>query len=318
MILASLPQGPDGALRVVAPDRRTARAARSPSFAALLDGGPEGAAGEGEPFDEGACAAPLPRGRQFLDGSAYVNHVELVRRARDAAMPPSFWTDPLMYQGCSDPFLGPRTPLRGEDGWGLDMEAEVAVVVGDVPRGATPDEARGAIRWAMLLNDVSLRGLIPAELLKGFGFVHGKPPSALAPLAVSVDALPGWDGDRLHARMCVDLNGRPFGRLDAGRDMTFGFPELVAHAAKTRPLPAGTVVGSGTVSNRGADGGPGLPVAEGGAGYACIAEQRTVETILRGRPATPFLRPGDRVEIWMEDEGGRDLFGRIAHEVEAP
>ena len=317
MILASLPDGRDGALHVVAPDRRTARRADRATFAGALDAGEVAPVGEAEPFDATACAAPLPRARQFLDGSAYVNHVELVRRARGAAMPDSFWTDPLMYQGCADPFLGPTDPIPGDPAWGIDFEAEVAVVTGDVPMGADADAARGAIRFVMLLNDVSLRVLVAGELAKGFGFVQSKPPSALAPLARSPDDLPGWDGDRLHARMCVDLNGAPFGRLDAGRDMTFGFPRLVAHAARTRPLPAGTVVGSGTVSNKAGDG-PGRTVARGGAGYACIVEQRMVEAIEAGGPATPFLGPGDRVAIWMEDAEGRDLFGRIEQEVRSP
>ncbi|PWJ21816.1 fumarylacetoacetate hydrolase family protein [Jannaschia seohaensis] len=317
MILASLPEGRDGALRIVAPDRATATRAGAATFRALLDGASDAAAGGPEPFDIARCGAPLPRTGQFLDGSAYVNHVELVRKARGVPMPESFWTDPLMYQGCSDPFLGPADPILTDPTWGTDFEAEVAVVTGDVPLGADIDTARAAIRFVLLLNDVSLRGLIPDELGKGFGFVHGKPPSALAPLAVAPEALPGWDGDRLNATMCIDLNGAPFGRLDAGRDMTFGFPELIAHAARTRPLAAGTVVGSGTVSNKGADGGPGRTVADGGAGYACLAEQRMVETIRDGKPSTPFLKSGDRVEIWMEDAEGRDLFGRIAQDVKA-
>jgi len=266
-----------------------------------------------EPVDLTALTAPLPRARQFLDGSAYVNHVELVRKARGVDMPGSFWTDPLMYQGCPD-FLGPRDDIPGNSAWGLDFEAEVAVVIGDVPMGASPDQARDAIRFVMLLNDVSLRGLIPAELSKGFGFVQSKPPCALAPLARSPDDLPGWDGDRLNARMCVDLNGQPFGRTEAGVDMTFGFPALIAHAARTRPLGAGTVVGSGTVSNK-LDGGPGRAVRQGGAGYSCIAEQRMVETVETGAPVTPFLANGDIVRIWMEDREGRSLFGEIEQNV---
>ena len=252
--------------------------------------------------------AVLPRAFQFLDGSAYVNHVALVRRARGAEMPEGFWTDPLMYQGCST-FLAPDAPIDGDPEWGIDCEAEVAVITGPVLQGATEDEAGRAIRLVTILNDVSLRNLIPAELAKGFGFVQSKPPSALAPVAVTPDALPGWDGARLHGAMHVEVNGHPLGRADAGRDMTFGFPRLVAHAAKTRALPAGTVIGSGTVSNGGEDE-PGRPVAEGGLGYSCIAEQRTVETILRGRPETPFLKPGDRVRIWMGEEDA-PLFGRI-------
>ena len=311
MIVASYPDGPDGAARLVAPDRATARPLGR-SFAEVIEGHVT-TEGDPAPFDISGCIAPLPRARQFLDGSAYVNHVELVRKARGAQMPESFWTDPLMYQGCADPFLGPTDPITGDPDWGIDFEAEVAVVTGDVPMGVSVEEAAGAIRFLMLLNDVSLRKLIPAELAKGFGFVQSKPPSSLAPLARTPDDTPGWDGARLHARMCIDLNGEPFGRLDAGTDMTFGFPELIAHAAKTRPLPAGTVIGSGTVSNK-REGGPGRTVADGGAGYACIAEQRMVETIRDGTPATPFLQPGDRVRIWAEADG-QDLFGAIEQEV---
>lgn len=316
MIAASYPGGRDGVLRIVSEDRATCRLAAPETLAASLDGGELAPRGEAEAFRIEACTAPLPRARQFLDGSAYVNHVDLVRRARGAAMPDSFWTDPLMYQGCADPFLAPTAPIRGDPEWGIDFEAELAVVLGDVPAGADLDTAAGAIRWLMLLNDISLRNLIPAEIAKGFGFVQSKPPSALAPLALSPDAAPGWDGSRLNAAMCITLNGAPFGRLDAGRDMTFGFPELIVHAARTRPLPAGTVIGSGTISNRDADGGAGRTVADGGRGYACIAEQRMVETIGAGAPHTPFLRAGDHVEIWMEDDAGRDIFGRISQRVE--
>ncbi|TFL18507.1 fumarylacetoacetate hydrolase family protein [Jannaschia formosa] len=309
MIVASLPSGRDGALVVVSDDLSKARHCAEGSLAAALDAGTITPEGDATSFDAGACVAPLPRARQFLDGSAYVNHVELVRKARGAEMPSSFWTDPLMYQGCPD-FLGPRAEIVGKPAWGPDFEAEVAVVTGDVPMGASEDEARAAIRFVMLLNDVSLRGLIPDELSKGFGFVQSKPPGALAPLARSPDDLPGWDGDRLDATMCVDLNGQPFGRTRAGVDMTFGFPRLIAHAARTRPLGAGTVIGSGTVSNK-LDGGPGRTVAQGGAGYSCIAEQRMVETLETGAPVTPFLANGDRVRIWMEDREGRSLFGDI-------
>ncbi len=317
MILASYPMRRDGQLRIVAPDRATSTRMQRHSFAEMVERGLAPPDGAPEPFEIERCTAPMPRAWQFLDGSAYVNHVELVRRARGAEMPAAFWTDPLMYQGCSDPFLGPRDDIVGEPDWGLDFEAEIAVVLADVDMGASVDEARDAIRWAMLLNDVSLRNLIPPELAKGFGFVQSKPPSALAPLALSLDKLAGWDGDRLHGRMCIDLNGVPFGRLEAGQDMTFGFPELIAHAARTRPLRAGTVIGSGTVSNK-RDGGPGRTIAQGGAGYACIAEQRMVETIEDGAPATPFLQPGDHVDIWMEDAEGRDLFGRISQKVRTP
>ena len=268
-------------------------------------------------FHEHDAHSPLPRAYQWADGSAYVNHVELVRRARGAEMPESFWTDPLMYQGGSDSFIAPRDPIRmADEAWGIDMEAEVAVIVDDVPMGATVTEARAAIRLVVLVNDVSLRGLIPAELAKGFGFFQGKPSSAFSPVAVTPDELgDAWDGGRLHLPLMVDLNGKPFGRADAGIDMTFDFPQLIAHAARTRPLAAGAIIGSGTVSNR-LDGGPGRPVAEGGVGYSCIAEQRTIETIESGAPKTPFLRFGDTVRIEMKDKAGRSIFGAIEQAVE--
>jgi len=270
-----------------------------------------------ERFHEKDALSPLPRAFQWADGSAYVNHVELVRRSRNAEMPQSFWTDPLMYQGGSDSFLAPREPIRMTDeAWGIDMEGEVAVIVDDVPMGATVDEARDAIRLVMLVNDVSLRNLIPAELAKGFGFFHGKPPTAFSPVAVTPDELgDAWDGDKLSLPLLVDCNGKPFGRADAGIDMTFSFPQLIAHAAKTRPLCAGTIVGSGTVSNK-LDGGPGHPVEEGGAGYSCIAEIRTIETIKTGKPKTPFMAFGDRVRIEMKDRDGHSIFGAIDQTVE--
>jgi fumarylacetoacetate (FAA) hydrolase len=272
----------------------------------------------GEPFDEAACLSPLPRAYQWADGSAYVNHVELVRKARGAEMPASFWTDPLMYQGGSDAFLAPREPIRmADEGWGIDFEAEVAVVTDDVPMGATAAEAGDHIRLLMLVNDVSLRGLIPEELAKGFGFFHGKPSSAFSPIAVTPDELgEAWDGARLDLPLLSTLNGQPFGRPRAGVDMTFDFPTLVAHAAKTRPLAAGTIVGSGTVSNKGKDGGPGKPMAQGGDGYSCIAEMRVVETLLEGKPRTPFMRFGDRIRIEMLDAQGRSIFGAIEQAVE--
>ena len=262
-------------------------------------------------FGEFTFAAPLPRAYQFLDASAYVNHVELVRKARGAEMPERFWTDPLMYQGGSDMFLGSADPIVGDPEWGIDFEAEVAVITGLIEMGSTADEAAGAIRLVMLLNDISLRHLIPDELSKGFGFVQSKPASACSPVAVTPDALPGWDGRKLHGTVCVDLNGVPFGRADAGQDMTFDFGVLLAHAAKTRHLGPGTVLGSGTVSNKDPDGGPGRPVSEGGRGYSCIAEQRMVETIRHGAPTTEFLKAGDRVRIWMEDANGNNIFGTI-------
>ncbi|MEO5325668.1 fumarylacetoacetate hydrolase family protein [Mesorhizobium sp. CC13] len=267
-------------------------------------------------FHEHDAASPLPRAFQWADGSAYVNHVELVRKARGAEMPASFWTDPLMYQGGSDSFLGPRDAIAmADEAWGIDLEAEVAVIVDDVPMGASRDEAHAAIRLIMLVNDVSLRGLIPAELAKGFGFFQSKPSTAFSPVAVSPDELGvAWDGGKLHLPLLTSINGKPFGRANAGIDMTFDFGQLVAHTAKTRPLVAGSIIGSGTVSNK-LDGGPGKPAAEGGAGYSCIAEIRTVETLEKGEPKTPFLKFGDQVRIEMHDETGHSIFGAIEQTV---
>ncbi len=268
-------------------------------------------------FHEHDAASPLPRAYQWADGSAYVNHVELVRKARNAEMPETFWTDPLMYQGGSDSFLSPRGDIEMPDDatFGIDMEGEVAVVVDDVPMGATPQEARDAIRLIMLVNDVSLRGLIPAELAKGFGFFQSKPSSAFSPVAVTPDELgDAWKDGKVCLPLCVDYNGKPFGRADAGVDMTFDFGQLVAHAAKTRPLSAGAIIGSGTVSNK-LDGGPGKPVSEGGAGYSCIAEIRMIETINDGKPSTPFMKFGDTVRIEMRDADGHSIFGAIEQKV---
>ncbi len=272
-----------------------------------------------ERFHEREAAAPLPRAYQWADGSAYVNHVALVRQARGVEMPDSFWHDPLIYQGGSDGFLGPRDPITLADpAWGCDMEAEVVVVTGDVPMGIDAAAARGHIRLVGLTNDVSLRNLIPAELAKGFGFFQSKPASAMSPVFVTPDALGArWDGGKLHGVLCVDLNGQPLGRADAGVDMTFDFGQLIAHAAKTRALGAGTIIGSGTVSNRGSDGGPGKPIADGGLGYSCLAEVRTIETIQLGAPVTSFMQPGDTVRIWMEDDRHHPIFGVIEQVVVA-
>ncbi|GGE80784.1 2-keto-4-pentenoate hydratase [Sphingomonas prati] len=269
-------------------------------------------------FHERQAAAPLPRAYQWADGSAYVNHVALVRQARGAELPDSFWTDPLMYQGGSDGFLGPRDPIRlADETWGCDLEAEIVVVTGDVAQGIDAVAAREAIRLVGLVNDVSLRNLIPAELAKGFGFVQSKPASALSPVFVTPDELEGaWDGGTLSGALKVDLNGQPFGRANAGADMTFDFGVLIAHLAKTRSLVAGTIIGSGTVSNRGPDGGPGRSVADGGVGYSCIAELRMVETITGGAAVTPFLKVGDSVRIAMEDAHGHPIFGAIEQVVE--
>lgn len=267
-------------------------------------------------FHEHEALSPLPRAYQWADGSAYVNHVELVRKARGAEMPESFWTDPLMYQGGSDAFLAPRDPIPlGDDAWGLDFEGEVAVITGDAPMGCTADEAAQAIRLVMICNDVSLRGLIPGELAKGFGFFQSKPPTAFSPVAVTPDELgEAWDGARLHLPLRSQYNSQLFGEPDAGVDMTFGFPELIAHLARTRPVTAGTIVGSGTVSNK-LDGGPGKPVSEGGKGYSCIAEIRMIETINDGKPKTPFMTPGDTIRIDMRDKSGKSIFGAIEQDV---
>jgi fumarylacetoacetate (FAA) hydrolase len=332
MKLASLKHGRDGRLVVVSKDltRATDAFIIVPTLQAALDDwrrcGPaladlaeqlEHGSVPSFRFHEHDCASPLPRAYQWVDGSAYVNHVELVRTARGAPMPDSFWTDPLMYQGGSDTFLGPREPIAlADDAWGIDFEAEMAVITDDVPMGASRDAAAAAIRLVALVNDVSLRNLIPAELGKGFGFLQSKPSSALSPVAVTPDELgEAWDGSRLSLPLLSYRNGEPFGRPDAGTDMTFDFPTLIAHAARTRPLGAGTIIGSGTVSNRDADGSPGKPVAEGGLGYSCIAEQRTVEAIRFGEARTPFLAFGDQVRIEMRSDG-RSVFGAIDQIVE--
>jgi fumarylacetoacetate (FAA) hydrolase len=270
-------------------------------------------------FHEHKAAAPLPRAYQWADGSAYVNHVALVRQARSAEMPDSFWHDPLMYQGGSDGFLGPRETIPlADESWGCDFEGEVVVVTGDVAQGASREEALAAVRLVGLTNDVSLRNLIPGELAKGFGFFQSKPASAFSPVFVTPDSLGDWwQEGKLHRTLMVDLNGAPFGRVAAGADMTFDFGTLIAHAAKTRALGAGTIVGSGTVSNRGADGGPGKTIAEGGVGYACLAELRTVETIVGGAPTTAFLKAGDTVRIWAEDDKHHPIFGTIEQTVGA-
>jgi fumarylacetoacetate (FAA) hydrolase len=332
MKLASLRHGRDGRLVVVSDDLAwcTEAGPEVPTLQAALDDWPRAeprlrALSEGvnagsvlrERFHEREAASPLPRAYQWADGSAYVNHVALVRQARGAKMPESFWTEPLMYQGGSDAFLGPRDaiPLRDE-AWGCDFEAEVAVIVDDVEQGISAGDARKRIRLVMLVNDVSLRNLIPGELEKGFGFFQSKPASAFSPCALTPDALgEAWRDGKLHLPMLVALNGAPFGKADAGDDMTFDFGQLIAHAARTRDLCAGTIIGSGTVSNRGPDGGPGKPVGEGGLGYSCIAEQRMIETIQAGKPVTPFLKPGDRVEIEMLDARKHSIFGRIDQEV---
>lgn len=329
MKLATMRSGArDGALVVVSQDltRWVSARAIAPNLQAALDDWDNAAprlrdlahaleqgAAPASPFDPAACLSPLPRAYQWADGSAYVNHVQLVRKARGADMPDSFWTDPLMYQGGSDAFLAPCDPIPLADpAWGLDFEGEVGVVVGDVRQGASLEEARAAIRLVMVVNDVSLRNLIPGELAKGFGFFQSKPSSAFSPVAVTPDSLgAAWDGAKLHAALVTHVNGVLFGKPNAGVDMTFDFPALIAHAARTRPLGAGAIIGSGTVSNRDVDGGPGRPACDGGLGYSCLAEVRTVETLITGAPKTPFLTFGDRVRIEALDETGASLFGAI-------
>jgi fumarylacetoacetate (FAA) hydrolase len=257
-------------------------------------------------FDPKQCAAPLPRAYRWADGSAYANHVELLRQARGADIPSASRSDPLMYQGGSDAFLGPCDDIMLEcEDWGMDLEAEIAVITGDVPMGVTAKKAGDHIRLLLLANDVSLRNLAPAELAKGFGFFQSKLSSAFSPVAVTPEELgPAWDGGKVNLPLLVQVNGEVLGRPNAGTDMTFEFPQLIAHAARTRPLAAGAIIGSGTVSN-----------ADRNAGSACIAEKRALETIAAGAPSTPFLKFGDRVRIEMLDVDGRSLFGAIEQQV---
>ena len=319
MKLASLKSGRDGALHVVsrgletcAPAQTTLQAAlddwhvQAPRLERLYELLNRGEANDTKPFDPKACASPLPRAYQWADGSAYVTHVELVRKARGAEMPPSFWTDPLMYQGGSDGFIGPTDPiLAADESWGIDFEAEVAVVTDDVAMGTPAAEAAKHVRLLMLVNDVSLRNLIPAELAKNFGFFQSKPATAFSPVAITPDELgAAWSGAKVHRPLTVTLNGEQFGAPDAGIDMTFSFADLIAHAAKTRSLGAGSIVGSGTVSNK-----------DSSNGSCCIAERRTLEQLAGGKPITPFLKFGDRVRIEMRDSDGRTLFGAIDQEV---
>lgn len=289
---------------------------KAPRLAALAESLEHGAL-PGDRFHEHDCHSPLPRAYQWADGSAYVNHVDLVRRARGASLPESFWTDPLMYQGGSDCFLPPRAPIvLADESWGIDFEAELAVVTTDVPMGISPEAALQKIALVMLVNDVSLRNLIPGELAKGFGFFQSKPSSAFSPVAITLDELGNaWQQGKVDLEIKTFLNDKPFGKLRTAEDMTFHFGKLIAHAAKTRNLAAGSIIGSGTISNRDAQGGPGKPISAGGRGYACIAEQRMVETISTGSPTTPFLAFGDRVRIEMAGKDGHSLFGAIEQEV---
>ena len=259
------------------------------------------------PFDATLMSSPLPRAYQWIDGSAYVNHVELVRKARGADMPSNFWTDPLMYQGGSDAFLGPMYPIiAASESFGIDFEAEVAIITGDVPMGVSVNEAASYIRLFMLVNDVSLRNLIPEEIAKGFGFFQSKPASSFSPVTVTADELaPYWDNQRLHLPLYSYLNGELFGQPNAGEDMTFSFPQLIAHAAKTRNLCAGTIIGSGTVSN-----------LDRNKGSSCIVEKRMLEIIAEGKAKTPFMSFGDTICIEMTNDRGQSIFGAIDQQVQ--
>ena len=266
----------------------------------------QGKARHAFPFEPRQCMAPLPRAYQWADGSAFINHVELVRKARGAEVPDSFYTDPLMYQGGSDDFLGPcDDAVFASEDWGIDFEAEVAVVTGDVPMGATPEAALEGIRLVMLANDWSLRNLIPAELAKGFGFFQSKPATAFSPVAITPDELgEAWEGGRVHLTLQSSWNGRKVGLCEAGPEMTFHFGQLIAHVAKTRNVRAGSIVGSGTVSNK-----------DWARGYSCIAEKRAIETIEEGAPKTEFMRFGDRIRIEMKGRDGQSVFGAIEQRV---
>lgn len=323
MKLASLKDGTrDGQLIVVSRDLSSAHVADgiaptlqrvlddwdfyAPQLQALYDTLNHGRARHSFDFEPAHCMAPLPRAYQWADGSAYVNHVELVRKARGAQMPPEFWTDPLMYQGGSDDLLGPLDNMvcASED-FGIDFEAEVAVVTGDVSMGATRDDALDSVRLLMLVNDVSLRNLIPAELGKGFGFFQSKPASAFSPVAVTPDELgDAWRDGKVHRPLTVHWNGKKFGAPDCGTDMVFDFGQLIAHMARTRNVRAGTIVGSGTVSN-----------VDRSKGSCCIAERRMIETIEHGQPQTAFMKFGDTVRIEMFDDNRRTIFGAINQKV---
>jgi fumarylacetoacetate (FAA) hydrolase len=320
--LASLKAGRDGRLIVVSRDlTRAAPVARWATLQSALDSWDEAEPDlkscardlQGDhlsysfPFDPSACAAPLPRAYQWADGSAYVVHVELVRRARGASLPPSFWTDPLIYQGGSANFLGPRDPITvADESWGVDFESEIGAITGDVPMGIAAENAGAQIRLLVLVNDVSLRNLIPAELAKGFGFFQSKIWTSFSPVAVTPDELgPAWNGGAIDLPLLTHLNGELFGRPNAREGMVFDFPHLVAHAATTRPLIAGTIIGSGTVAND-----------DRSVGSSCIAERRAIETIEFGGPKTPFLKFDDRVRIEMLDAQGRSIFGAIDQTVD--
>ena len=268
-------------------------------------------------FDPALCMAPLPRAYQWADGSAYINHVELVRAARSSEVPPSFYADPLMYQGGSDDFLGAQDDVVcPSEAFGIDFEAELAVITGDVPMQATPEEALQGIRLVMLANDVSLRNLIPNELAKGFGFFQSKPATAFSPVAVTLDELgDAWDSGRVHLTMQSTWNGRKVGMCEAGPEMTFHFGQLIAHICKTRNVRSGSIVGSGTVSNQGTEVNG---KKEWPKGYSCIAEKRAIETILDGKPSTEFMKYGDTIRIEMKGKDGQSVFGAIDQKIAAP
>ncbi len=289
----------------------------SPQLQDLYDELNSGRARHAFPFDPAQCMAPLPRAYQWADGSAYLNHVELVRKARNAEVPESFYTDPLMYQGGSDDLLGPMDDVVvPSESMGIDFEAEIAVVTGDVRMGVTPEQALDGIRLVMLVNDVSLRNLIPAELAKGFGFFQSKPATAFSPVAVTLDELgEAWREGRVHLPLQSSWNGRKVGLCDAGDEMTFHFGQLIAHIAKTRNVRAGSIVGSGTVSNKGVEKNGRM---EWPKGYSCIAEKRCIETLQDGQPSTEFMRYGDTIRIEMKGLDGRSLFGAIDQEIVAP
>jgi fumarylacetoacetate (FAA) hydrolase len=326
MKLATLKDGTrDGQLAVVSRDLKTAQLADgiAPTLQRALDDwsfiGPQlqqlyqdlnnGRGRRTFDFVPAHCMAPLPRAFQWADGSAYVNHVELVRKARGAELPASFWEEPLMYQGGSDDFLGPCEPIDLlHEAWGLDFESEVAVITDDIPMGATPDEAYQQVRLVMLVNDVSLRNLIPDELAKGFGFLQSKPASSFSPVAVTPDELDdAWKGGKLHLPLRSTWKGKLVGQPNAGVDMIFNFPQLLAHLAKTRNVRAGSIVGSGTVSNK-----------DSKRGYSCIAEQRCLEMIAGGEPVTPYMAWGDTIRIEMLDSHGKTIFGAIEQTVRNP
>ena len=324
----------DGQLVVVARDLGTAHYATgiasklqqvlddwsfiSPQLQDLYDAVNNGKSRHAFPFVPAQCMAPLPRAYQWADGSAFINHVELVRAARHSEVPATFYEDPLMYQGGSDDFLGPcdDAVVPSED-YGIDFEAEVAVITGDVPMLATPEQALDGIRLLMIANDVSLRNLIPAELGKGFGFVQSKPATAFGPVAITLDEVgDAWDGGRLHLTLQSAWNGRKVGMCEAGPEMTFHFGQLIAHLCKTRNVRAGSIVGSGTVSNKGVAGANGK--TDWPKGYSCIAEKRAIETIQDGKPSTPFMKFGDTIRIEMKGRDGQSLFGAIEQKIVAP